>query len=91
MTDRFTVRAVVLGLIVITLAVVAVLAYSLTVVDLAGEQRGTVIGALVAIGTGAFGALAGILAHTASNQAGGTTTTTTSAPPSVAPAIVPEP
>jgi hypothetical protein len=91
MTDRFTIHAVVLGLIVITLAVVGALVYAISVVDLSPEQRGSVIGALVSLGSLAAGAVAGLLAHTASNDPGGSTTTTTSSPPALPPAIIPEP
>lgn len=68
MTDRFTVRAVVLGLITIVLGVLAVLAFALSAVDLSGEQRGTILGVLSSVGTGALGAVAGILARTASPE-----------------------
>lgn len=79
-TDRFTIHAVVLGLIFITLAVVGALVYAISVVDLSAEQRGSVIGALVSLGSLAAGAVAGLLAHTATNDPGSSTTTTVTTP-----------
>jgi len=61
MTDRFTVRAVVLGLIVIVLLSIGALIYALGVVGLTPEQRGTVLGALVSVNAGALGGLTAIL------------------------------
>lgn len=66
MTDRFSIRAVVLGLILIVLGTVGALLYALTTVTLTSEQQGQITTALVALGSGGLGALTALLAHTAS-------------------------
>lgn len=77
MTDRLTVRAVAIGLVLVVMGTVAALVIILTAVDLTAEQRGQVLGVLGSIGTGALGAAAALLAHTASSDP---------APPDVPPA-----
>jgi hypothetical protein len=59
MTDRFTVRAVVVGLILIALCAIVGIIWT----SLAGWETPE---ALVAIGSGAAGALGGVLARTSS-------------------------
>jgi hypothetical protein len=61
MTDRFSVHAVVIGLILIVLLSIGALIYALGVVSLTAEQRGTVLGALVAVNSAALGGLTAIL------------------------------
>lgn len=80
MTDKFTIRAVVVGLIFLAVAVVGALTYAMSAVTLAPEQRGTIIGGLITLGSGAAGAVAGILARTTSADAGSTVTTVATGP-----------
>lgn len=67
-TDRFTVRAVVLGLILIAVAIVIALVVVLMTVSLSADQKTQIVTTLQSLGVGALGAVAGILAHTASSD-----------------------
>jgi hypothetical protein len=62
--DTFTVRSVVLGLVVVVVAIVVSLVVVLVAVTLTPEQTGAIISGLAGIGTTALGALAALLAHT---------------------------
>lgn len=65
-TDRFTVRAVVVGLLVLALGIVAALLVVLIVVPLTAEQKTMVLQGLIGAGASAGGAVAALLAHTTS-------------------------
>lgn len=67
-TDRFSVRAVVLGLVIVTLGIVAALLVILITVNLSAEQQTAALTTLSTIGTAALGGLVGLLAHTASPE-----------------------
>lgn len=68
MTDRFTVRTVVLGLAFIVLAIVASLVYILAVVSVDEETKRQIVTALLTMGGTALGALAGVLVSTRSPE-----------------------
>lgn len=68
-TDRFTVRSVVLGLIVVAvLIVVALVVILLTASGLSPENKTQIVTTLQGFGAVAIGAVAGVLAHTASQD-----------------------
>lgn len=66
-TDRFSVRAVVVGLVIVTLGIVVALLVILITVTLTPEQQTSVLTTLGTIGTVALGGLVGVLAHTATS------------------------
>lgn len=67
-TDRFTIRAVAIGLIFTILAVVGALTYSLAAVTLTPQEQGVLLGVIGSLGTGALGAVGALLASTRSQD-----------------------
>lgn len=68
MTDRFTVRAVVISLAAVALLVVIALTALMLFGDLTAEQSSIALGTLGTIGSAAVGAVAGVLASTRSGE-----------------------
>lgn len=67
-TDRFTIRTIVIGLLMITFAVIVALVIILLEVALTTEQQGSIISGLRDLAVFAAGGVVGLLAHTASPE-----------------------